>query len=296
MPVNKYFAQNGGSNSNGFNSEQMLMEDIFVECIKISGTEAFYIIRDDVNVDLIYGEDPLKTFTSSFPIEIYNSDYTSFEGQQEMFSKFGMTLKTEYTVMLSRRTFLQRVPFNAEYQRPREGDLIWIPDVRGMLYEITFCNPEKDFFLLGRPNPYYYELKLEAFKYSEELINTGQEDIDDIRKEHAYTIALSLITGGSGEYFVNEIVYQGNSLDTATATGYVNNWDAPSLTLSVSNIMGEFVSSANVIGSTSGSQYTLQGYNALQHNLAREPMDNAPILNEALLSEIFTDSNPLGAP
>lgn len=294
MPTNKYF-----NNGNGFTNEQSLLESIYTECIRITGTEAYYIIRDDINTDPIYGEDPLKSFTKAFPIEIYNSDAAEFEGQKEIFSKFGIQIKNEYTILISRRRFLQLVPIDFNYQRPKEGDLIWIPHLRGkgMLYEITFCNPEKEFFALGKTTPYYYELKLEAFKYSEELINTGVPSIDAIRQEHAYTIMLQLANQNesSGNYIINEIVYQGNSLSTATSTGYVNGWNAPLLQLNISNIMGELVAGQKIYGATSDAQYILSSYDATLNSLAREITDNAATLNEALLSEIFVD-NPLGQP
>jgi Virus neck protein len=296
MAVNKYF-QIG----DGFTSEQSLLEQIYTECIQITGTDAFYIIRNDSNTDPIYGEDPLKTFTQAFPIEIYNSDASDFEGQKEIFSKFGIQIKNEYTVLMSRRRFLQLIPVNLEYQRPREGDLIWIPHLRGkgMLYEITFCNPEKDFFTLGKTTPYYYELKLEAFKYSEELINTGIPSIDQIRAEHAYTIMLQLqnTEESQGNYIINEVVFQGNSLSNATTTAYVNGWNAPTLQLYVSNIMGEFITGQKLYGSVSNAQYVIEEYDATLNQTHREITDNAATLDEALLTEIFTTpGNPLGQP
>ena len=66
MPTNHYFNNYGAIN------EQRLVEDIIVESIKIMGTDAYYLPNNnDEARDLLYGEDPLKTFTSAFPIEIY---------------------------------------------------------------------------------------------------------------------------------------------------------------------------------------------------------------------------------
>src|SRR4051812_28771654 len=148
MPVSPYF------NHTTNRAEQGLVEDLLVEAIYLFGTEAFYIPRDSIQEDIVYGEDQLKSFTSSYPIEIFNSDTMDFEGQKEVFSKFGIEMKLDYTVLLSRKTFLQRVAQNGRYNRPIEGDLIWIPHVRGsgILYEITFVNPEDDMFVLGRSN------------------------------------------------------------------------------------------------------------------------------------------------
>ncbi len=272
------------------------MEDIFVECIKVFGTEAFYIPRDDSQTDLIYGEDPLKTFTTSFPIEVYNSDTTDYEGQKEMFSKFGIDIKNDYTVIMSRKTWKQRVPENPLYQRPREGDLIYIPHVStgGTLFEITWVEPDKDMFLGGRKWPYYYEMKLEPFKYSDELINTGNEEIDEVQEQDAYTLSL-LVDVGIGNYNDRETVFQGANLAFATAHAIVTSWNAPAHILNVANISGKLLNNHELIGAISGTNRMLLAYDPLQDNLAREVFDNETIQNEGLTSIDNSETNPLGS-
>jgi len=269
------------------------MEDIFVETIKIFGTEAFYIPRDSNNdtTDLVYGEDPTKTFTNSYPIEVYNSDTTDYEGQKEMFSKFGIDIKNDYTVLMSRKTWKQRVPQNPLYMRPREGDLIFIPHVSlgGTLFEITWVEPDKDMFIGGRKWPYYYEMKLEPFKYSDEIIQTGNEDIDSVAMDDNYTINLAL-SPGAGNYISQETVTQGNT------HAIVQVWDAPTNVLSVTNISGLFLASHNVIGLTSGTTRNLISFDDKQKVLEREVFDNEVIQNEGLGSIDTGETNPLGGP
>ena len=43
----------------GRSSEQLMMEDLIIECMKIYGFEVYYIPRTSVNEDLILGEDTL---------------------------------------------------------------------------------------------------------------------------------------------------------------------------------------------------------------------------------------------
>lgn len=275
------------------------MEDIWTECIKITGTDAFYIIRNDTNVDLIYGEDPLKTFSNAFPIEVYNTDTSDFEGMKEIFSKFGEQLQNEYTVLMSRRSFLQQVQYDPRYGRPKEGDLLWVPHVRGqgVLFEITFVNPEKDMFALQRRYPYFYEIKLEPFKYSQEMINTGVPGLDGIVGQDAWTESFALNHGGTGQYIINETVYQGASLAAATASAFVVSWNNPTYTLNVTNTMGSFATNQSVIGSVSGAVYTLTTYGSFGIEIPQEPQDNERILDEALLYEVFdVTPNPLGQP
>ena len=149
---------------NNYNSkqEQRLFEDLIVESIKIMGFDGYYLPNDnDIARDLLYGEDPVKKFQSAFPVEFYLSDSMEYLGEKEFFSKFGLEIKNHVKVIISRRSFSQRVPQNT-FQRPREGDLVYIPFLNGTgeLYEITFADQDKEFHTLGRVNPYFYELHL----------------------------------------------------------------------------------------------------------------------------------------
>lgn len=277
-------------------AEQNLIEDILVEAIQFYGTDAFYISRNDQQEDLIYGEDPLKSFTKAYPIEVYNSNTTDYEGQKEIFSKFGIEIKNDYTILLARKTFRQRIAQETQYNRPKEGDLIFIPHVSlgGTLFEITWVEPDKDFFLMGRKPTFFYEMRLEPFKYSEEILNTGIEDIDSVALKEAYTIELQM-GSGSGNYQISEFVYQGASYSGASATALVSNWNKPSLKLKIINIKGTFAANSTVIGQTSNSQYTLVSYDNLQNNLDRI-FDNPEIRTEGTAYISFDESNPFGDP
>jgi len=191
MAINHYF-----NNYNSHN-EQRVFEDIIVESIKIMGVDVYYLPNDnDASRDLLFGEDPLKVFTSAFPLEMYLSSSMEYLGEKEFFSKFGLEIKNNINVIVSKRSFTQRVPQNT-LTRPREGDLIYVPFLNGTgeLYEIKFTNQTKDFFMLGRKVPYFYELELEKFKYSQEVIYTGISDIDSVVTDSAYTIHLNVGTG-----------------------------------------------------------------------------------------------------
>jgi hypothetical protein len=118
---------------NNYNSkaEQRLFEDLIVESIKIMGFDAYYLPNNNDGArDLLYGEDPLKKFLSAFPVEMYLSSSLEYQGDKEFFSKFGLEIRNNVSVVLSKRSFNQRVPQNS-FSRPREGDLIWIPFLYG---------------------------------------------------------------------------------------------------------------------------------------------------------------------
>jgi len=285
---------------NNYNShgEQNLIEDLIVESIKIMGFDAFYLpIENPEDRDILYGEDPVKKFRSSFPLEMYLSDASGYEGQQDFFSKFGLEIRDVVKVILSRRSFQIRVPQNT-FTRPREGDLVYVPFLNGTgeLYEITFVEQAKDFHQLGRKAPYFYELSLEKFKYSQEIINTGTYDIDKVSNDSSYTLHLN--TGsGTGTYTIQEIVYQ--SLDStyanANTVAYVQSWIPSSNTLSVTNIAGEFIDGLRLIGKTSNAQYTLTSFDPLDTPAHLEVYDNYYIANTANSIIDFSETNPFGS-
>lgn len=299
MATSQYF-----NNYNSRFAEQRLVEDLIVESIKIMGFDGYYLSNDNNQArDLLFGEDPVKKFTSAFPLEFYLSEALNYTGEKEFFSKFGLEIKNHTKVLVTKRSFSQRVPQNT-FTRPREGDLIWIPFLNGEgeLYEITFTDQDKDFYMLGRPAPYFYELHLEKFKFSSELIATGVAEIDDSATQATYTIELNL-GAGTGNYQYGEIVYQSvNNQANAGAVAIVQTWIRSANTfgantLSVSNIAGEFNQNSplKIIGATSNAQYSLVSYDPLSDNVEDDTYDNFIIENSANSIVNFSETNPFGS-
>lgn len=284
---------------NNYNSlaEQRVVEDLIVESIKIMGFDAYYLpIENETDRDILYGEDPIKRFGSAFPIEFYLSNSLEYTGEREFFSKFGLEIKNNVNIILSKRSFSQRVPQD-KLNRPREGDLIYVPFLNGTgeLFEIKFTNQTKDFFMLGRKIPYFYELELEKFKYSQEVIDTGVEDIDDVMIQSSYTIDLN--TGvGTGTFEAREVVFQ--SIDgtqaNSSVVAIVQEWNTVENVLKVTNVAGEFTDNVVIIGATSNAQHYLASYNPLKDSTRNETYDNG-YLNDAANNIIdFTENNPFG--
>jgi len=291
MATNQYF--------NNYNSlaEQRVVEDLITESIKIMGFDAYYCpIFNEEDRDILYGEDPVKKFSSAFPVEFYLSSSMEYGGEREFFSKFGLEIKNNINVIISKRSFSQRVPQNV-FTRPREGDLIYVPFLNGTgeLYEIKFVNQTKDFFMLGRKIPYYYELEMEKFKYSQEIIDTGVEDIDNVVAQSSYTLDLTLAQGANN-YTQKEIVFQSNDNTYANAivTATVQNWSNTSNTLSVTNIVGEFINNILVIGTSSNASHVLMTFDTMEDSTRNEVYDNQHIFGEANTIIDFTEINPFG--
>jgi len=284
---------------NNYNSlaEQRVIEDLIVESIKIMGFDAYYLpIENETDRDILYGEDPIKRFSAAFPIEFYLSSSMEYGGEKEFFSKFGLEIKNTVNIILSKRSFSQRVPQDS-FSRPREGDLIYVPFLNGTgeLFEIKFTNQTKDFFMLGRKIPFFYELELEKFKYSQEVIDTGVEDIDDVMIQSSYTIDLN--TGiGTGTFEAREIVYQSDDGTQANASvvAIVQEWIKPDDVLKVTNVAGEFRDNVAIIGATSNAEYYLASFNPLKDSTRNEAYDNAYLFDTANNIIDFTETNPFG--
>jgi len=139
-------------------------------------------------------------------------------------------------------------------------------------------------------------LKLEKFKYSQEVIDTGTEEIDEIVEQNAYTI--KLITGaGSGTYELDEIVYQSNDNTFANAIcqAVVQTWSPNDHILTITTIKGTFAIDMKVIGQTSNAQYFLSTYDPYLDNVADSSYGNKTIKTESDSIIDFSESNPFGS-
>jgi hypothetical protein len=267
-------------NQTTFESEQDLVQDLIDESIQIYGHEVYYVPRTAVNLDTFLGEDPLNEFTEAYPIEMYLKTVESFQGQSEFIGKFGLHIQDQATFVVSQRRFntsviLPAADVDTTILRPNEHDLIFVemtPDNR-YLFEIRFVENKEQLFELGKL--YTYELRCEMFNYTHETVRTRIPEIDGAATAQAYTIELSMVAGGAGTYESGETVYQGDSLDDASATGEVVSWNSP--VLSVQNITGTFANNTAVIGASSFATWTTESLPQ------RDPSVKDPIADNELL-------------
>jgi hypothetical protein len=266
-----------------------------IETIKINGVDCYYIPNiNETARDLIYGEDPLKKFTAAYPLELYITNVDGYEGEREFFSKFGLEIKNNMSVIVSKRSFSRWVPQD-RYIRPREGDLIYIPFLSqtGEMYEIKYVNYTEAFYVMGNKYPYFYKLELEKFKYSQETIDVGIPNIDDIVFDNAYNITLTMNTNtGNGNFIKGESVH-----DTAnSAYGTVASWDRPTGILKVTDLYGTFANNTLVRGNTSNASFTTSHTpDELIDPQEREMYDNKVIQTEADVFIDFSETNPFGS-
>lgn len=290
MAVSHYFNNYAGNRT----SEQGLMEDVIVESIQIMGHNVQFLPRESWDGDdAIFGEKRNSKFNRSYTIEAYIANVEGYEGDGDFFSKFGLEIRDTSNFIISRRAFERYVP-SSVCTRPREGDLIYVP-VMKKIFEIKFVEEELMFFSLGNRNPYIYELRCELFRYNDEDINTGVEDVDLVEELSAYSIELSL-GNGTGNYQRGEVVYTGANQQYAIASAEVKNWDSSNKTIQLLQIKGEFVDGSLLVGVTSNSRYNIVETDILGDFSEYDLFDNKDLQSEANNFIDFTEVNPFGTP
>ena len=302
-------------------NEQLLVEDLVIEALGIYGMDVYYLprtSRDPNGVDTLFGEDTLKQYVSAHPIEMYLENITGMDGEGDFISKFGLEIRDEITVLVSRRRFKYSVGStnynrprigdivateNQAPTRPREGDLIYLPLLKSF-FEITMVEHEDDqamFYTLGRGrggNVYVYALKLKKFVFSEEIISTGKQEIDDNAFDYYKKTRLSVPVNGNGTYVKGEIVYQGTDLANSTAQAIVHTWN-PARYIDVIQVQGTFVSGQSLRGNVSGANWIMdeEGDSLITTNSVFDDInDNYVIEREANSIIDFTETNPFGEP
>lgn len=195
MALNPFFLQ-------GSQGEQRLVQDLINEHLRIYGVEVTYIPRKFVARETIMEEVTSSKFDDNFLIEAYVNTYEGYSGSGDILTKFGMSLRDEVTLTLSKERFEDFIaPFldampESEVEvstRPREGDLIYFP-LGQRLFEVKFVEHEKPFYQLGKN--YVYELKCELFEYEDEVIDTDIDEIDTQIQDEGFITTLNLVGTG----------------------------------------------------------------------------------------------------
>jgi hypothetical protein len=192
MALNPFFLQ-------GSPNEQRLVQELINEQLRIYGIEVIYIPRKFVRRETILREISSSKFDDNFALEAYVNNYDGYSGQGDILTKFGMSLKDDLSLIISKERFEDFIsPFLGTESdeeivlasRPREGDLVYFP-LGQRLFEVKFVEHEQPFYQLGKL--YVYELKCELFEYEDEVIDTTIEEIDTQIQEEGYITTLSLI-------------------------------------------------------------------------------------------------------
>ena len=179
MATNPYFSQK-------VRSEQNLYEEIVIESLRMYGQDVYYLPRDVVNEDRVFGDDVPSRFNSSYKVEMYMENIEGFDGEGDLFTKFGVEIRDQATFVVARRrwtTTVKQLDNDITEDRPREGDLIYLP-LSNSMFQIMQVEHEQPFYQLS--NLPVYKLRCEMFEYNDEDMDTGIGEIDGIERDYAY--------------------------------------------------------------------------------------------------------------
>lgn len=272
----------------GTKSEQRLYEDLIIESLKIYGMDVYYLPREIVKKDDLFGEDVLSKFDENYMIEMYISNFDGFDGDKNLFTKFGVRISDEATFIVSKRRWEDLVSSSnnlVSSERPNEGDLIYFPLTKG-LFQIKFVEHEIPFWQLA--NITTYQLRAELFEYSQEKFETDIDEIDLIPQDKAITMKL-ILNSGSGDYEELEIV----TGQTSGTTGKVIKWSNPNKILHLIDVTGEFLVNEILIGQSSSTSRSINTFKTLDMDLLNYAK-NKSIEDEGNLIIDFSENNPFG--
>ena len=102
MAVNKAFHT---SNLTSIASERSLYQNLIKEAIQIYGHDVYYMDRQSVNEDTLFGEDTTNQFNTQHPIEMYVEDGEGYAGDKEIMTQFGLENRNEITFVVSKERF-----------------------------------------------------------------------------------------------------------------------------------------------------------------------------------------------
>ena len=192
---------------NNFRSsgEQTLIEDLIIESIRIYGVDNYYVPRKIVDYNNTFREQNFTEYGNAISVEMYVRNVDGFDGEGEFLSAFGVQVQEQITFSVAMRVYDSEVGAVLNRDRPLEGDLIYFPFTKA-LYAIKFVNKKPIFYQMGALQ--FYDLVCELFEYSNEIFNTGVDEIDQTYN--------SFLTTTQSYYVLAE-----NGVNVTTETGDV---------------------------------------------------------------------------
>ena len=289
MATNSYFR----STYNGV-GEQSLISDLMKESIFIQGYDIFYIPRENVAKDYLFGEDTLSLFRDAIALECYIKDVEGYQGNGHILAKFGLDVQDDLTIQIHIDRFKDEISSKFNHiTRPRDGDLIYFGLDKHSIFEISFVDNKIPFFQAG--TLYLYELSLKRFVYGAETITTGVFEIDDIVSSAAtVVIELGLAQSTATEFITGETVYQSSTglfSDSRASGKLLLQIDS---TITLSNVKGEFEPNIKLYGKDSNVIYTfpIKSDETFDDTSSNKVSDNINVRKEGNSVINFSEKNP----
>ena len=265
------------------------------------GQDVYYLPREIVNQDSIFLDDVPSRFSTSYVVEMYIENATGFDGEGDLFTRFGVELRDQATFVVSRKRWQNLIGSHLTEKnfRPREGDLIFLP-LSKSIFEIRKVETETPFYQISDLPT--FRMQCELFEYSDEDFDTDVVDIDTVEKEAAFQYVLEADSSGAGasgaesKFIVGEQVYQ--DYDSYEMEGEIVRFSDSDNKVYVAHagasdgLFHNFTTNKLLIGRTSGAKSSLSLVSQLQ--AIQETAQNTTFDNFEADFLDFSESNPFG--
>lgn len=279
-------------------SEQNLYEELIIESVQIYGTDVYYIPRESMGHDQILNDDIISEYKDAYQIEMYIENTEGFDGDGDLFTKFGIEIRDAVTFIVSKRRWNDVIASyrdDAAWWRPREGDIIYIP-LTESTFQIMKTEEKTPFFQIGKLN--VFKMSCELYDYSGENFNTGIPEIDRV-ETFAYQYQVTLSDSADGYIFGENVTQTFSS--GVVMRGEIINIEADSNTRLFIAHSGandgkyhDFIPGLPIVGSQSGQSWNVLDVIQLQKIEASSQGD---IFKEAASTILdFSEDNPFGNP
>lgn len=228
MATNPYISQKN-------RSEQSLYEDLIIESIKFYGQDVYYLPREIVEKEDIFLDSIQSQFGDAYKVEVYVENSEGFDGEGDIFTKFGIEIRDQATFVIARRRWRELVGdrlADAQF-RPREGDVIYLP-LSESLFQVMKVETETPFYQLSQLPT--FRMQCELFEFSDEDFDTGIPDIDNIEVDGSFQYELQMppfVEGDESYYLVGEDVQQ--VFDDYILNGEVTSWNSDTRMLKIAH-------------------------------------------------------------
>jgi len=256
-----------------------------------------------VNENTIFGDDVPSRFNSSYKLEMYIENIEGFDGEGDLFTRFGVEIRDEATFIVARQRWkntVSRYDNEITGDRPREGDLIYLP-LTNKLFQINHVEHEQPFYQLS--NLPTYKMRCQLFEYNDEDLDTGIKDIDNIEINHGYTYILTL--SGTSQYItIGETVSQSIG-GGVTMSGEVSKWSDSDQKLHLVHVGAndgkyhQFITGTNVTITGEPDRLADSSFNVsavTEINKISENEQNTEFSTFSADFLDFTEDNPFGDP
>lgn len=183
-------------NFNHYKNSQILADVLVAESIQMRGVECYYVPREYVSPDLVFGEDLKNKFTKAWKFAAYLNSFEGYEGAKSFFSNFGMQVQDEVTLSINPNLFKHQV----NGKEPKEGDLIYFP-MDNSLFEINWVEPYDPFYQLGQNT--IRKITAGKFIYSGEEINPVLQKNEGINIPEFSELELNPVRNLNGIHDIN---------------------------------------------------------------------------------------------